>query len=85
MREIAWAVWTTRTHDDGTKRPARAYEVVFHACLGPNLDVQLIDNPDFPKLCARLGLARYWRETGAWPDCAGETPYDFKAACGAGA
>jgi tetratricopeptide (TPR) repeat protein len=38
-------------------------------------------DPDFVGLCARLGLARYWRETNAWPDCAGETAYDFKAAC----
>jgi TolB-like protein/tetratricopeptide (TPR) repeat protein len=37
----------------------------------------------FPELCARLGLARYWRESSAWPDCAEETPYDFKAACAA--
>lgn len=36
---------------------------------------------DFAKLCARLGLTRYWRERGVWPDCAEETPYDFKAAC----
>jgi adenylate cyclase len=35
----------------------------------------------FAKLCSRVGLVRYWRETGAWPDCAAETPYDFKAAC----
>lgn len=36
---------------------------------------------DFAKLCARLGLARYWRDTGQWPDCTGEVGYDFKAAC----
>lgn len=39
-------------------------------------------DPAFASLCTRLGLARYWRDTGAWPDCAAETPYDFKAACG---
>lgn len=37
-------------------------------------------DPAFVKLCTRLGLTRYWRETGAWPDCVAETPYDFKAA-----
>jgi hypothetical protein len=35
----------------------------------------------FPALCARLGLAQYWLETKKWPDCASETPYDFRAAC----
>jgi adenylate cyclase len=35
----------------------------------------------FAELCARLGLARYWRETGQWPDCTSEVGYDFKAAC----
>jgi adenylate cyclase len=38
-------------------------------------------DPAFAALCVRLGLARYWRETDAWPDCAAEVPYDFKAAC----
>jgi adenylate cyclase len=40
-------------------------------------------HPRFPALCARLGLAQYWIETKKWPDCASETPYDFKAACAA--
>jgi TolB-like protein/Tfp pilus assembly protein PilF len=40
-------------------------------------------DPDFPGLCGRLGLARYWRDSDTWPDCASETPYDFKAACSA--
>ena len=35
----------------------------------------------FPKLCARLGLAQYWVESGYWPDCAGDVDYDFKSAC----
>lgn len=37
----------------------------------------------FPALCARLGLAQYWLETGKWPDCASAVEYDFKAACAA--
>ncbi|MBY0562937.1 MAG: hypothetical protein K2P58_02025 [Hyphomonadaceae bacterium] len=40
-------------------------------------------NPAFSELCVRLGLARYWRETGIWPDCAAEVAYDFKTACSA--
>lgn len=38
-------------------------------------------NQGFPALCSRLGLSRYWRESNLWPDCAAETPYDFKHAC----
>ncbi|MBX3429236.1 MAG: hypothetical protein KF779_06620 [Hyphomonadaceae bacterium] len=38
-------------------------------------------DPRFPALCARLGLAQYWVETKKWPDCANETPYDFRTAC----
>jgi len=35
----------------------------------------------FPKLCAHGGLIDYWRNSGRWPDCASEVPYDFKAEC----
>jgi hypothetical protein len=35
----------------------------------------------FPKLCAHAGLIDYWRDSGHWPDCASEVPYDFKAEC----
>ncbi len=37
----------------------------------------------FPHLCARTGLARYWSETGFWPDCADEMAnvYDLRAEC----
>jgi TolB-like protein len=28
----------------------------------------LRNHPRFPRLCARLGLAEYWRASGAWPD-----------------
>ena len=38
-------------------------------------------SPRFARLCARLGLAQYWLETGRWPDCAREVPYDFKSEC----
>jgi hypothetical protein len=35
----------------------------------------------FTHLCARLGLAQYWLESGKWPDCAAAVDYDFAAAC----
>jgi TolB-like protein/tetratricopeptide (TPR) repeat protein len=37
----------------------------------------------FPKLCAALGLAEFWTESGVWPDCVNEVApyYDFKAEC----
>jgi adenylate cyclase len=38
-------------------------------------------DPRFALVCARLGLVDYWRESGKWPDCADETPYDFRRAC----
>lgn len=63
-----------------TTRPHIGYET---ALLFIDQTIQLRMNPEFTKLCTRLGLARYWRETEAWPDCASEAPYDFKAACSA--
>ena len=35
----------------------------------------------FVRLCARLGLVRYWIESDRWPDCVDEvaSDYDFKA------
>jgi adenylate cyclase len=64
-------------------RPHIGYET---ALLFIDQTIQLRMNPDFAKLCTRLGLARYWRDTGAWPDCAREiNSYDFKAACEAAA
>ncbi len=35
----------------------------------------------FAKLCAHAGLIEYWRDSGHWPDCASEVPYDFRAEC----
>jgi hypothetical protein len=42
---------------------------------------ELRSDPRFPRLCARLGLVELWTGTDRWPDCAGEMPYDFRAAC----
>jgi adenylate cyclase len=63
-----------------TTRPHIGYET---ALLFIDQTVQLRMNQDFPQLCTRLGLSRYWRESGAWPDCADQVGYDFKAACSA--
>jgi hypothetical protein len=35
----------------------------------------------FVALCAKLGLVGYWLDTGRWPDCADDVPYDFRAEC----
>jgi adenylate cyclase len=59
-------------------RPHNGYET---ALLFIDQTVQLRMNRDFAALCTRLGLARYWRETEHWPDCAEQVGYDFKAAC----
>lgn len=60
-------------------RPHIGYET---ALLFIDQTAPLRMNPDFPQLCTRLGLSRYWRETGLWPDCAREiSAYDFAAAC----
>jgi TolB-like protein len=42
---------------------------------------ELRNDPRFPRLCARLGLVEFWMTTSKWPDCADETPYDFRRAC----
>jgi TolB-like protein len=41
----------------------------------------LIDDPRFPRLCAKLGLVAYWLDTDRWPDCADQVTYDFRAEC----
>jgi TolB-like protein len=63
-----------------TTRPHIGYET---ALLFLDQTRPLRMDPGFAKLCARLGLARYWSATGRWPDCVAETNgvYDFKAAC----
>jgi tetratricopeptide (TPR) repeat protein len=62
-----------------TTRPHIGYET---ALLFLDQTRPLRMDPGFAKLCARLGLARYWAATGRWPDCVAETSgvYDFKAA-----
>lgn len=41
----------------------------------------LREDPRFPTLCAKLGLAAYWLETGLWPDCTDALPYDLREGC----
>ncbi|WP_298171342.1 BTAD domain-containing putative transcriptional regulator [Novosphingobium sp.] len=40
----------------------------------------LLSHPRFVRVCHRLGLCRYWQDTGQWPDCAAWVPFDFKSA-----
>ena len=42
---------------------------------------ELMRDPRFARLCARLGLCDYWVKTDRWPDCAEAVApyYDFKA------
>ena len=40
---------------------------------------ELIEDPRFPRLCAKLRLCGYWCATNRWPDCAAYVSYDFKA------
>jgi hypothetical protein len=42
---------------------------------------EIRNDPRFVRLCARLGLVDYWLQSGKWPDCVVEVPYDFRAAC----
>jgi tetratricopeptide (TPR) repeat protein len=39
----------------------------------------MMSDPRFVRLCAKLGYTSFWRDTGRWPDCADQAPYDFKA------
>lgn len=63
-----------------TTRPHIGYET---ALLFIDQTRALRMDQGFVKLCNRVGLTRYWRETGNWPDCVSETGYDFKAMCAA--
>ena len=38
-------------------------------------------DPRFARVCVRLRLVDYWRESDKWPDCAAQVPYDFKTEC----
>jgi len=75
-----WAA-TARLGPNGTSHDimgpdAYRTSLLFQACMP-----ELRNDLRFPNLCARLGLVEFWATTGKWPDCADETPYDFRAAC----
>jgi adenylate cyclase len=38
-------------------------------------------DPRFAIVCAHLGLVDHWQQSGHWPDCTTQVPYDFKAEC----
>jgi TolB-like protein len=42
---------------------------------------ELRNDPRFVRLCARLGLVKFWLATGKWPDCVDQVPYNFKTEC----
>ena len=64
------------TDDDLMGPDAYRTALLFHAGMP-----ELRNDPRFVPLCARLGLVAFWLATDTWPDCAGEVPYDFRAAC----
>ena len=71
-------------------RVDQVYQLLEDPAFQPFTDRQILFRPDFAKVradprfmavAARLGLVRYWRQTGYWPDfCTSERlPYDCKA------
>ena len=46
-------------------------------------NTEMMRDPRFPQLCAKIGLCDYWVKTECWPDCAEAVApyYDFKAEC----
>jgi len=71
-------------------RVEQAYQLMEDPKFQPSIDRSALFRPDFAKIradprfmqiAARLGLVRYWRRTGYWPDfCASEQlKYDCKA------
>ena len=60
-------------HDPRGDRPSVYYPGTI---LGPWSKV--IESPRFVRLCERLGLCKYWIETGRWPDLIAWAPYNFR-------
>lgn len=40
----------------------------------------MMSDPRFVRLCHKLRYIDFWHETGRWPDCVDQVPYDFKSA-----
>ena len=65
--------------DLGSPNGALGSSMIFDA----NTNIEMMRDPRFVGLCAKLGLCDYWVKTGRWPDCAELVApiYDFKAEC----
>ena len=74
----AGSAWLGPTGGDGDLMGPDAYRT---SLLFQQGMPELRNDPRFVPLCARLGLVGYWLESGRWPDCADEVPYDFRAEC----
>lgn len=84
LTEEAFSLIDRSTYDylfkaDGRGRDGIGFQpgIIFSMAARP-----LRDDPRFVRLCGKLGLCRYWADTGRWPDCADEAAdrYDFRAA-----
>ncbi len=75
-----WAA-SARLGPDGSRHDIMGPDAYRTSLLFQASMPELRNDPRFPALCARLGLAEFWTTTGKWPDCAEQTPYDFRAAC----
>jgi adenylate cyclase len=64
------------TGDDTMGPDAYRPSLLFQASMP-----EIRNDPRFVRLCARLGLVEFWLESGKWPDCVDEVPYDFRAEC----
>jgi len=53
----------------------------FTAIFNVTFNSEMMRDPRFPRLCAKLGLCDYWVKTDRWPGCAEAVApyYDFKA------
>ncbi len=60
----------------GSPNGAEGASLMFNA---NHIEVALMHDVRFVRLCAKLGLCDYWVKTGRWPDCADLVDYDFRA------
>jgi adenylate cyclase len=83
--EVVWD-YVERTPFERLRRPGELFQPddvgripICFSITGESLR----KDPRFARLCARLGLAEYWIETGLWPDCADQVnqQYDFRLEC----
>ena len=48
--------------------------IIFNRCT----NWPMMSDPRFVRLCHKLRYIEFWVETGRWPDCVDQVPYDFK-------